>query len=1063
MLDSGSHSIGECRSPYAHAGPYPGAAKLALKLSPDESPGEFRQATILFSDLSGFTALAASIDPEDVEALMAGIQARAITIVERHGGTVNRFIGDEVMALFGIPIARRHDADHAVTAALELHSAVDELALTLRDRLGLLLKLHTGIDTGRIVTRQSDVRNGIYTVTGDSVNMAARLRSAASAGEILVSRATWQQVAESFECAGPNAIMVKGKNEALSVHRVLAARPGGNPSTRPIFGRDREIGEIDALARTCASSGKGQVVVVRGHAGVGKTRLVAEFLKHARSNGYACHSAVVLDFGAETGRDAVRALSRSLLGIEVAADEPHRRSAIERAAASPDIGSDQALPLYDLLDVEPKASERALLAAMSEASRDAASLRTLCSLVTHACKASPLFLLVDDIHWASTWTLDRLAAIAALASDHPLLLVMTTRVVGDPTASSPWRAVLHEWRLTRIRLGALRRKDARCLAANISCASVEARKLCVRRSAGNPLFLEQLLLDPDAIDETNIPGSIQALVHARMDHLEPDGKLALQAASVLGQRFSIHAVRQIAANTSLNLAPLIKHFLIRPDGDAFMFCHALIRDGVYASLLRSARTRLHVRAAEWFQPHDALLAAEHFDRGGDARAAKAYLTASHVAATQFRFGPALALLKRGHELAGERRDRFEIELASARMLIELGRSAEAVELCAKALQTCEGPAERAQTLIQQAAGMRLIDRIDEGLANLQEAQPLAEQAGLSLELSRLHHLRGNLLFPLGRADECLEGHEIALGHAIDARSLEDEAAALGGIGDAQYLRGHMATANEQFAKCVRLSQQHGFGRLEVANLPMVGWTRLYMNDMRGAVAIGVRAIELAIRVSQMRAELLARALVFWVDGLIRCRPDTLADQFDRSLALACTLGSRRFEAQMYGLSALIMLRSGQRELARSQVERGLGICREHGMGYIGPWILGVLASIESSAAARADAIAEGELLLESGCVSHNQILFRELAIEASIAAGEWERVEKICTGLELYTAQQSLPYSDFLVERGRALSRWASGQREAEVADSLKRLRAQAVTHELKFAIPALNAALSCR
>ena len=220
----------------AHAGLYQGTAKLALMLSPDESPGEFRQATILFSDLSGFTALTASIDPEDVEALMAGIQARAITIVERHGGTVNRFIGDEVMALFGIPIARRHDADHAVTAALELHSAVDELALTLHDRLGLLLKLHTGIDTGRIVTRQSDVRNGIYTVTGDSVNMAARLRSAASAGEILVSRATWQQVAESFECAGPDAVMVKGKNEALSVHRVLAARPRGTPSTDPSSG-----------------------------------------------------------------------------------------------------------------------------------------------------------------------------------------------------------------------------------------------------------------------------------------------------------------------------------------------------------------------------------------------------------------------------------------------------------------------------------------------------------------------------------------------------------------------------------------------------------------------------------------------------------------------------------------------------------------------------------------------------------------------------------------------------------------------------------------------------------
>ena len=302
---------------------------------------------------------------------MAGIQARAITIVERHGGTVNRFIGDEVMALFGIPIARRHDADHAVTAALELHSAVDELALTLHDRLGLLLKLHTGIDTGPIVTRQSDVRNGIYTVTGDSVNMAARLRKR-SLG--------WGDPGEPCNLAtgrGKLRMCRTRRGHGQGQERGAFGAPGtcGAPPRDSIHQThllpliERSASSAPS-ARTCLSSSKGQVVVVRGHAGVGKTRLVAEFLKHARSSEFACHSAVVLDFGAETGRDAVRTLSRSLLGIEVAADEPCRRSAIERAAASPDIGSDQALPLYDLLDVEPKASERALLAAMRRGRRE---------------------------------------------------------------------------------------------------------------------------------------------------------------------------------------------------------------------------------------------------------------------------------------------------------------------------------------------------------------------------------------------------------------------------------------------------------------------------------------------------------------------------------------------------------------------------------------------------------------------------------------------------------------------------------------------------------------------
>jgi len=672
--------------------------------SSDEASREFRQATVLFSDLSGYTALTASIGPEKMDALMTEIQSRVVAIIERLGGTVNRFFGDEVMALFGIPIARRHDAKNAVVAALELHRTLDQLALAHRDNLGRPLKFHTGINTGRMVSRRSDDCNGTFAVTGDSVNIAARLRSEALAGEILVSHATWQQVAETFECAGPNAIKVKGKDNALPTYRVLAARPPAHLPPRPIFGRHRELRRFDALAERCTRDGKGQVVVVRGHPGVGKTRLVAEFSLHARSNGFTCHSAAVLDFGAATGRDAVRTLSRSLLGIEAGADETHRRSAIERAAAIPEIGPDLALPLYDLLDVVPEATQRTLLAAMSEASRDAASVRTLCALVVHACKERPLLLLVDDIHWASAWTLERLSAIAALSSDQPLVLAMTTRFKDDPT-SSPWRMALQRSRLTLFRLGALRTRDAECMAANMSCASDVARTLCVLRSEGNPLFLEQLLLNTEGMVETDLPGSIQALVHSRMDHLNPPGKLALQVASVLGQRFSINAVRQLAANANIDLPSLVAHYLVRPDGDGFMFCHSLIRDGAYASLLGSSRARLHVRAAEWFQSRDALLAAEHFDRGGDARAAKAYLAASHAAATQFRFGLAVVLLERVLELATDRRDRFELVMENARMLIELGRSSEAVELCAEALQTCEGPTELAQALIQQAAGM----------------------------------------------------------------------------------------------------------------------------------------------------------------------------------------------------------------------------------------------------------------------------------------------------------------------------------------------------------------------
>jgi hypothetical protein len=336
--------------------------------------------------------------------------------------------------------------------------------------------------------------------------------------------------------------------------------------------------------------------------------------------------------------------------------------------------------------------------------------------------------------------------------------------------------------------------------------------------------------------------------------------------------------------------------------------------------------------------------------------------------------------------------------------------------------------------------MRLNDRIAEGLATLDEAEPLATAAGLSLELSRLHHLRGNLLFPLGRHVECLREHELARHHARESGSLEAEAAALGGLGDAYYLHGHMRSANEQFRECVAMSREHGFGRLEVANLSMVGWTAQYVNDIDGAIAIGAEAIDLAVRASQPRAELLARNLVAWVVGLTRDDREHAQQQIAEGLRLIEVLGARRFEAQFRGQSALLALRHGDRNLARSLAQAALEICREHGMGHIGPWLFGVCALIETDVAARKHLLAEGEAQLARGCVSHNHIWLRDLAIDASLETGDWDAVERNCALIGDYTADEPLPMSDFIIARGLALARFGRGERSADLQTTLVEL-----------------------
>jgi len=1022
--------------------------------------GERRHATVMFSDLSGYTALNETFDPEEVEALMARVKADASAVIERHGGTVNQFVGDEIMALFGIPVARRDDARRAVAAALDLHAVVDAYLATLEPAFARSLAMHTGIATGLVVARRSDARAGDFALTGDTVNTAARLRSAAASREVVVSATTWQQVSDAFDAESTAPLALKGKDQALVAYRILGARKASAGDATALVGRDEELRDFRALAEACAQRRRSRVVIVRGDPGVGKTRLVAEFVAIGRDLGFSCHGAPVLDFGAETGRDAVRSLARSMLGVDGAADEATRRRAIERASQARSMAPEQLLFLHDLLDVAPPAELRALAAAMSTTAREQGSLHALCDIVATVGAALPLLLVVEDIHWADAWTLERLAALAVLAAKQPLLLVMTTRFAGDPSAGA-WRTSLHGAPLTGIDLGPLTGEDSQRLAALSSTMPAALVASCVERAEGNPLFLLQLLLDAGAAAQTSLPGSIQALVHTRMDRLAGEDKAAMQAASVLGQRFAIEALRHLLDRAGYDPRLLVENFLVRADSGEFMFCHALIRDGAYASLLHKRRRALHARAAEWFASRDSVLAAEHFDRADDPRAAAAYLEASLTLSEQFRHAAALALVERGLALAVAQETRFALLMARGRLLVEIGRPGDAIEAARAALEAASNGGERARALIAMAAGMRVNDRIADGLAALDEAEPLATASALALDLSRLHHLRGNLLFPLGRDADCVREHEVARRLARDAGSLEAEAAAMGGLGDGYYLQGRMRSANRQFQACVAMARANGFGRLEVANLSMIGWTGMHLAELSAAAAAGQEAIALALRASQPRAEMMAHSLVASVDGLFRGQRDEAERQLAAALALARTLGARRFEAQALGVRAMLELRDGQREHARQLVDEALAVCRIHGMGHIGPWLHGVRALAEDDADARSRWLDEGERQLSLGCVSHNHVQLREAAIDALLEIGDLEGVERNCVRIERYTAQEPLATSDWIVGRGRALVRVARGERGDPLSATLQTLRDEGTRAEMFTLVPALDAAIA--
>jgi class 3 adenylate cyclase/tetratricopeptide (TPR) repeat protein len=1028
-----------------------------MVFSPDDA--ERRQATVVFADLAGYTALAERHDPEVVEALLARIKAAAISVIGRHGGTVNQFVGDEVMALFGVPVARRDDARHAVAAALDLHASVR--AVLAAERHGEALALHTGISTGLVVVRRSDARAGAWTCTGDTVNVAARLRSLAGAGDVLVAPETWRQVAEAYEGEALAPVELKGKERPLTPHRVRAARavPLGDG---PVVGRDEELQQFSALAAACLERRRGRVVLVRGDPGVGKSRLVHEFLHRASAAGFAAHASAVLDFGAETGRDAVRSLARSLVGLPPQADEAHRRAGAERIAAQDGLEPEARLLLRDLLDVAPGTELQALSDAMSTRAREQGSIESLCELVRGRCAERPLALAVEDIHWADGWTLERIAALGNLAARHAVLLILTTRFAGDPTTGA-WRTSLHGAPMVAIDLGPLDEADALRLASTASTMPQEVIRSCVARAEGNALFLLQLLVNAGEVAQAQLPGSIQALVQARMDRLAPADKAAVQAAAVLGQRYAPDALRHLLEQPAYDCGVLVEQFLVRRDGPELMFCHALIRDGAYASLLHARRRTLHARAATWFESTDPALAAEHYERAGHPDAPRAYLRAAEAAMTQQRPTAALALVERGIELAATRDTRVALLMARARLLVELGRAGEAVEAGRAALAIAQGAAERAQALVVMASGMRLNDRIGEGITALDEAEPLAREAGLRTELARLHHLRGNLLFPLGRTDECLRAHQCALEEARAAGSLELETAALGGLGDAHYLHGRMRTACDQFRACVALARAQRFGRLEVANLPMVGWTRQHLLEVGPALETAQEAIEMAGRAEQPRARLLALSLYLFVTGLIMCDSERAERAVAQAQQLFERLGARRFEAQARGVVAVMAWRTGDRPRAREQARLALETCRAHGMAHTGSWVLAVCGLVDPDPDARRRCLAEAEAELARGAVAHNHLTVRELQIEVSLDLGDWDEVDAACERLRAYTSAEPLPLWELRVARGRALARHGRGERDPELATLLARLREEAAASQVAADLPALDRALAER
>jgi len=707
---------------------------------PAQGNEQRKTVTVLFCDLAGSTALVETLDPERLRALLARYFEQMKAIVERHGGSVEKFIGDAVMAVFGVPLLHEDDALRALRAALEMQEALPELGLEGR----------IGVMTGEVVTGTEE-----RLATGDAVNVAARLEQAARPGEVLLGHPTFVLVREAVEVEPVEPLVLKGKAEPVPAYRLLRVGEVERRHGAVFVGRARELALIEETWSRVQAEQRCELITVVGEAGIGKSRLASELLTsveagvvHGRCLPYGegiTYWAVVevlkqLDLLPTD--EAAAAAIRSLLGESEAATSPEEiawafRKTLEQAAA-----------------------ER------------------------------PLVVVFDDIQWGEETFRDLIEHVALLSAGAPILLLCLARP--ELTERRP------DWPVT-LRLGPLGDGDIERLIAGRIPGKLRDR--VARAAGGNPLFIEEMLaMATQGNVNVVVPPTLQALLAARLDQLETAERAVLERGAVEGETFHRGAVQALApeeTQVTPRLAALVRKGLIRPDTpllrgeDGFRFRHLLLRDTAYDALPKAVRADLHQRFASWLQAHgtelvelDELLG-YHLERACNYQA-ELGLTRDHSLAAEARrrltaggrraqlrsdFGAAVSLFKRADVLVPPGELDLSLETDLGETLFWVGQGDEALQRAGSYAERAAAAGDRLGELCGRVREALLRSFLEpegatEKLATLvEQALPVFQAAGDELALYSAYYGLGQVAFTRSQADAALEAYERAGAYA----------------------------------------------------------------------------------------------------------------------------------------------------------------------------------------------------------------------------------------------------------------------------------------------------------
>lgn len=946
-------------------------APLREKLASLETAhqGEQRKlVTVLFADLAGFTALASQMDPEDVREIINAYFQRWAACIERQKGVVEKYIGDAVLAVFGLPAAREDDPERAIYAALEMQQELVEFNKHLEQQYALRLSMRVGINTGEVVVSLLGERQGEgFVVVGDTVNLTSRLQAAAPDDGILITYDTYRHVRGLFEVSPYGALQLKGVDRPIQSYWVKKAKPrafhldshGVEGATSSMIGRKEEFGRLENLFRQVVEEQGRHMITLVAEAGVGKSRLLYEFenwlelkpepIYYFRGRAYA--STQHLPYSLLRNLFAFRWQIQDSDPPAVVREKVERNT--EALLGGGQVGQMKAHYIARLLGFEIGDSEH-----LRGGEGDAKTLYNRASTyLGESLRAlgavHPAVMLLEDLHWADDSSVELIEHLATLLAGHPFLIVCTARPSLFERRPQWGEGLAFH---TRLDLTPLDLNTSRLLVSEI-LAKVKSIPpalvdLVVKTAEGNPFFVEELIkmLIDDGVIVTNpeewkveegrlgqlrVPPTLTGVLQARLDSLELQPRTCLQRGAVVGRIFwqeALDALGEPAAATEESLAHLSQRELIfrREASDfentaEYLFKHALLRDVTYASMLKRERRVYHGRAARWLERVSersqrsatfAMLIAEHYEGAGENEpAAEWYVRAGRAAAAQFANSEAVRALTRALELAVK-----------------------------------PDPEWVFTTLLAREQVYELLGKRDAQLPDLEAMQAAAEQTGNAALIARAALRKAQ--FGFQTADYTSALHHAHRAEELATRSHSPETVAQSLLLQASTLarQGESARADELAERGLALAGEEGLTRIEADFYRQIGLAAQNRGENQRARHHATQALRLYEQIGDRAGEATTLLLL---GSIVRDAGETAeaGKVFAQALQLCRAMGDRTGEGRALNGLGVICLLQEQPDQAESYYLQALQLQRDAGNRSLE---IGVLDNLGNLARSRHD-------------------------------------------------------------------------------------------------------------